>query len=79
MARKPRFLLPGVPQHVVQRGHNREPCFYSEQDYIRYLANLGEAAERNQVNLTPVCRFGCFLSIYPTAFPEISTDFWACS
>lgn len=49
MARKPRFLLPGVPQHVIQRGHNRDPCFYSEQDYIRYLANLREAAERNQV------------------------------
>ena len=49
MARKPRFLLPAVPQHVIQRGHNREPCFYSEQDYIRYLANLREAAKRNQV------------------------------
>jgi len=49
MARKPRFTLPGVPQHVIQRGHNREPCFYTEQDYIRYLADLREAAERNQV------------------------------
>ena len=27
MPRKPRFNLPGVPQHVVQRGNNREPCF----------------------------------------------------
>jgi len=49
MARKPRFTLPGVPQHVIQRGHNGEPCFYSEQNYIRYLADLREAAERNQV------------------------------
>ena len=49
MARKPRFILPGVPQHVIQRGHNREPCFYSEQDYIRYLADVREAAECNQV------------------------------
>jgi len=49
MARKPRFILPGVPQHVIQRGHNRDPCFYSEQDYIRYVANLREAAERNKV------------------------------
>ena len=49
MARKPRYLLPGVPQHVIQRGYNRDPCFYSEQDYIRYLVNLREAAERNQV------------------------------
>ena len=27
MPRKPRFTLPGVPQHVIQRGNNREPCF----------------------------------------------------
>lgn len=49
MARKPRFTLPGVPQHVIQRGHNREPCFYSEHDYARYLTDLSEASKRNQV------------------------------
>jgi putative transposase len=35
--------------HVVHRGHNREPCFYSEQDYIRYLTDLHEAAKQNGV------------------------------
>ena len=49
MARKPRFNLPGVPQHVIQRGHNREPCFFSEQDYFRYLEDLYEAATGNCV------------------------------
>lgn len=49
MARKPRFTLPGLPQHVMQRGHNRKPCFYAEQDYIRYLADLCEAAACNKV------------------------------
>jgi hypothetical protein len=24
MPRKPRFTIPGVPQHVIQRGHNRD-------------------------------------------------------
>ena len=47
MARKPRFVLPGVPQHVIQRGNNREPCFYAEADYSRYLKDLQEAAEKN--------------------------------
>jgi len=51
MARKPRFILPGVPQHVIQRGHNREPCFFSEDDNIRYLENLHEAAVKNNVAL----------------------------
>lgn len=32
MPRKPHFVLPGVPQHVIQRGNNREPCFYAEED-----------------------------------------------
>ena len=40
MPRKPRFILPGVPQHVVQRGNNREPCFLGEGDYRRYLDDL---------------------------------------
>ena len=28
MSRKPRFQLVGVPQHVIQRGNNRGPCFH---------------------------------------------------
>jgi len=40
MARKPRFNLPGVPQHVIQRGNNREPCFYAESDYQRSMPPL---------------------------------------
>ena len=44
MPRKPRFNLVGIPQHVIQRGNNREPCFYAEEDYRRYLADLRESA-----------------------------------
>ena len=46
MPRKPRFTLPGVPQHIVQRGNNREPCFLAEADYRRYLDDLREAASK---------------------------------
>jgi putative transposase len=46
MPRKPGFNLVGIPQHVIQRGNNREPCFYSEQDYQRYLYDLNEAAKK---------------------------------
>ena len=46
MARRPRFHLDGVPLHIVQRGHNREPCFFADDDYGSYLhwlrAALGE-------------------------------------
>ena len=46
MPRKPRFNLPGYPQHVIQRGNNREPCFYAESDYRRYLEELTEIAAK---------------------------------
>ncbi|MFV2004096.1 MAG: transposase [Gammaproteobacteria bacterium] len=46
MPRKPRFNLVGVPQHIIQRGNNRELCFYSEKDYWRYLEDLRVVAEK---------------------------------
>lgn len=46
MARKPRFGLSAVPQHVIQRGNNREPCFFAEADYQFYLECIRDAAER---------------------------------
>ena len=51
MARKPRFGLPGIPQHVIQRGNNREPCFYGDEDYPRYLDDLKEALTKNDCRL----------------------------
>ncbi|HXG29991.1 MAG TPA: transposase [Nevskiales bacterium] len=46
MARLPRIDLPGVPQHIIQRGNNRGPCFFAEDDYRYYLECLREAAQR---------------------------------
>ena len=45
MARHPRLNLAGVPQHVVQRGNNRRPTFFTEGDFRAYLDYLHEAAE----------------------------------
>ena len=44
MPRRPRIKLAGMPQHVVQRGINREPCFFAEEDYHSYLHWLEKAA-----------------------------------
>ena len=46
MTRLPRFQLPGVPQHLIQRGNNRSNCFFEQADYIFYLDSLREAADR---------------------------------
>ena len=40
MSRKPRFTLPGVPQHAIHWGNFREPSFYAEEDYWRYSHDL---------------------------------------
>lgn len=43
MPRRPRIHLAGTPLHIVQRGHNREACFFAEEDYHTYRHWLGEA------------------------------------
>lgn len=43
MPRRPRLHLPGLPLHIVQRGHNRDACFFAEDDYHCYRRWLGEA------------------------------------
>lgn len=45
MPRKPRFYLPDIPAHVIQRGHNREAVFFDDQDYLEYLRCLKAAAD----------------------------------
>lgn len=45
MARLPRYFVPGLPLHVIQRGNNREPIFAGEDDYRFYLECLKTAAE----------------------------------
>ena len=45
MPRKPRFYVPNMPVHVMQRGHNRGAVFFSVQDYLEYLRCLKHAAD----------------------------------
>ncbi len=40
LARLPRFVIQGQPQHVIVRGNNREPIFYRDEDYQFYLEKL---------------------------------------
>jgi putative transposase len=51
MPRRPRIHLSNVPLHLVQRGHNREPCFFCDDDYHAYLGWLGEALADTDIAL----------------------------
>jgi REP-associated tyrosine transposase len=51
MPRKPRNYLSGIPAHVVQRGNNRNACFFTEDDYLFYLECLRAGLRRYAVKL----------------------------
>jgi putative transposase len=54
MSRHPRPVFKNVPLHIVQRGNNRNPCFFSPLDYHVYLAMLAQSA----------AEFGCSVHAY---------------
>ena len=47
-------VLGGVVQHVVQRGNDRQACFFRVVDYIRYLQGVREAT----------LKYGCQVHAY---------------
>jgi putative transposase len=47
MARLPRYVLPGQPQHVIQRGNNRGVTFFAGEDYSFYRECLKEACDKH--------------------------------
>ena len=49
MARLPRLYLPDVPQHIIQRGINRQACFISDKDFASYAYWLDQSARQYQV------------------------------
>jgi putative transposase len=49
MARLPRLNLPGIPQHVVQRGNNHQVTFFAQKDYVVYLDKLKLYAKQYHV------------------------------
>ena len=51
MPRRKRMYLPDIPYHVVQRGNNREACFFDVQDYQFYLELLQQLLQRYSVHL----------------------------
>ena len=51
MRRRRRVHLPDMPLHIVQRGHNRDVCFFGEDDYFSYRHWLSEALKETDCAL----------------------------
>ncbi|WP_394731067.1 transposase [Altererythrobacter sp. GH1-8] len=49
MARLARFVLPGTPHHVTQRGNGRQQTFFSDADYAAYRDLLAEHCAAHDV------------------------------
>jgi putative transposase len=46
MPRRARLRIAAVPLHIIQRGNNRNACFFVDHDYSCYLQHLSELAAR---------------------------------
>lgn len=44
MPRRPRIVVPNIPLHIIQRGNNKQACFFTYDDYQCYLQWLEEYA-----------------------------------
>jgi putative transposase len=51
MARLTRICLPGMPQHIIQRGNNRQVCFGSEEDFSNYAYLLSKYSDEFEVSI----------------------------
>jgi putative transposase len=49
MARLPRVCPPGIPQHIIPRGNDRQVCFADSADFAAYADWLYEASQKHQV------------------------------
>jgi putative transposase len=51
MARLPRVSPINIPQHIIQRGNNRQICFAREQDFASYVSWLKEYSKKYLVDI----------------------------
>lgn len=47
MARLPRYVIPNQPQHIIQRGNNRQVIFVSDTNYQFFCNALVESAKKH--------------------------------
>jgi putative transposase len=55
MARRLRYILPGVAVHIVQRGVNRAACFHGDADYLVYLSHLRQLSLKHDCAVHAYC------------------------
>jgi putative transposase len=74
MPRTARLVVPGVALHVRQRGHNRERCFFGDEDCALYLGLLGYFAREHACSVHAYCLMTnhVHLLLTPQAEPSLA-------
>ncbi len=70
MGRLARYAPAAIPQHVIQRGNNRQSCFVSKENFAVYSAYLNEALEKYAVR----CHGWVFMTNHVHLLCTPSTD-----
>ena len=55
MPRNSRVVAIGYPHHITQRGNNREPVFFDDEDRWAYLDFLSHYTQKYQVDIWAYC------------------------
>jgi len=55
MPRVPRFVVPGLPHHVTQRGNYRQPVFFNDADRQFFLRRLAKRAKQYGIDVLAWC------------------------
>jgi putative transposase len=55
MARIARFVVPGLPHHVTQRGNRREAVFFADADFELYRDLLAALCRKHEVAVWSYC------------------------
>jgi len=71
MARMPRFTIPGLPQHVIQRGNNRQRVFHAYSDYRFFLDKLTDAAEKHECDVHAYVLMSNHVHLLVTPWSEV--------
>lgn len=76
MSRLPRFFVPGLPLHVIQRGNDRQRMFAVPADYAFYRGCVTKAARQNSVAIHAYALMGNHVHFLvtpdrPTSLPKM--------
>ena len=66
MALFPRFVIPGQPQHIIQRGNNRQAIFGADADYRYFRGALVEAATQQGLSIHAYVRMTNHIHVMAT-------------